>query len=102
MTATRRQQHGAAEEQGMDRKSDDTGTPANAYPEAKRLWREALHRWWRRWRAASKQRKRRQRLPVSYGIYRAEWFSKFGLGNDFRPSPLGKSCSDYLRRGPPD
>ncbi len=40
--------------------------------------RLAPRRWWRRQRAAGKLGKRRRRLPVIYGVYRAELFSKLG------------------------
>src|SRR5690242_7616430 len=43
------------------------------------LRRLAPRRWWRRQKAAQKLRKRRGRLPVSYGIYWAELYSKLGL-----------------------
>lgn len=43
------------------------------------LRRLAPRRWWRRQKAARKLWKRRRRLPVSYGIYSAELYSKLGL-----------------------
>lgn len=43
------------------------------------LRRLAPRRWWRRQKAARKLQKRRRRLPVSYGIYWAELYSKLGL-----------------------